>query len=325
MKKYLLNALVLFTILLWQGQLLAQTPANDPNWEQVPVWYDEFSGSTINTTYWNVRNCYDHYHYRMENGVCVITEEDNQTVTSYSYTGADVELKDPYKIQYGYVEARVKINCGKGFFPAFWLFGVENGSQHQGSEYQEVDIFEMIYGEPTGQGSQTFDENLMTSNIHYTLSYINSPKYYEVNDYRYYHTYGLEWTPSKLIYYVDGLIKRIEINNGILDPKTIILNFAVHKESADHEINSAFPGVMYVDYVRLYKPRTDYSTTLNMNNYNFSAHDNKVKKKIVASGTNQLQTTDNVFLRATEGVEINGEFTVPVGAELYIDVNDAYY
>ena len=62
-----------------------------------------------------------------------------------------------------------------------------------------------------------------------------------------------------------------------------------------------------------------------MNNYNFSTHDNMVKKKIVASGSNQLQTTDNVYLRASESVEINGEFSVPVGAELYIDVNTAYY
>jgi len=84
------------------------------------------------------------------------------------------------------------------------------------------------------------------------------------------------------------------------------------------------PGIMEVDYVRLYKPRTDYNTVLNMNNYNFSNHDNRVKKKIKMSGTNELQTTDNVYLRATDGVEITGDFTVPVGAELYIDVNSAY-
>lgn len=42
------------------------------------------------------------------------------------------------------------------------------------------------------------------------------------------------------------------------------------------------------------------------------------------TGNNALQTTDNVYLRATDGVEINGDFIVPLGAELYIDVNEAY-
>lgn len=144
-----------------------------------------------------------------------------------------------------------------------------------------------------------------------------------INNYSNYHIYGLEWTPSKLIYYVDGCIYRIEKNEGIFDPKTIILNFAVHKNMVD-ELENYFPGIMEVDYVRLYKPRTDYNTVLNMNNYDFSSHDNKVKKKITMSGSNQLQTTDNVYLRATDGVEINGIFTVPLGAELYIDVNTAY-
>lgn len=388
MKKYLLNALLLLTLLSWQDLLQAQTPANDPNWEQVPVWRDEFSGSSINTSYWNVRNNYDHYHYRMENGVCKITDEGqvytnrkrtfynsgerdstgynydvsggalilllqkdsircpedkwtqydcsmewyehthNLAVTNYKYTGADVELKEPYKIQYGYLEARVKVNCGIGFFPAFWIFGTVNGPEHQGTEYQEVDIFEMIYGDTIEGTNQMCNENIMTSNIHYVKPQggnVNPPSFYRITDYRNYHNYGLEWTPSKLIYYVDGAIYRIEKNNGIYDPKTVILNFAVHEKKANEELESVFPGVMHVDYVRFYKPRTDYSTTLNMNNYNFSTHDNKVKKKIVASGSNQLQTTDNVNLRASEGVEINGEFTVPVGAELYIDVNTAYY
>lgn len=32
-----------------------------------------------------------------------------------------------------------------------------------------------------------------------------------------------------------------------------------------------------------------------------------------------------MYLRAAEGVTINGDFTVPVGAELYIDANPCYY
>lgn len=56
-------------------------------------------------------------------------------------------------------------------------------------------------------------------------------------------------------------------------------------------------------------------------------HDNKVKKSITignGSCNNSLNTGDNIYLRASEGVSINGDFTVPIGAELYIDVNSCY-
>jgi len=39
---------------------------------------------------------------------------------------------------------------------------------------------------------------------------------------------------------------------------------------------------------------------------------------------NSLDVGQSVFLRASEGVLINGVFTFPIGAELYIDVNACY-
>jgi hypothetical protein len=66
---------------------------------------------------------------------------------------------------------------------------------------------------------------------------------------------------------------------------------------------------------------------MNVCSYNFSAHDNKVKNSITignGSCNNQLSIGDNVYLRASKSVEINGVFTVPVGAELYIDTNPCY-
>lgn len=249
-------------------------------------------------------------------------EQCSASIPQYHFTGAEIMLKPDYRFKYGYVEAKIKMNCGNGFFPAFWLYGTTVGNTHQGTDYQEVDIFEMTYGKNEESGI-IHDQNIMTTNIHYIHPPTNKSFVHMINNYSNYHIYGLEWTPSKLIYYVDGCIYRIEKNEGIFDPKTIILNFAVHKNMVD-ELENYFPGIMEVDYVRLYKPRTDYNTVLNMNNYDFSSHDNKVKKKITMSGSNQLQTTDNVYLRATDGVEINGIFTVPLGAELYIDVNTAY-
>jgi hypothetical protein len=85
-----------------------------------------------------------------------------------------------------------------------------------------------------------------------------------------------------------------------------------------------FPSDMLVDYVKVYKLKTDCNTILNLCNYNFGTHDNKVKQSIIignGSCVNSLIIGQNVYLRASEGILINGDFTVPQGAELYIDAN----
>ena len=246
----------------------------------------------------------------------------SDSAPSYWYTGGNINSKQ--KMHYGYIEAKIAINYGEGFFPAFWLYGTEPDlALHQGTDYQEIDIFEMTPHRTQQQNSSIIhDYNLMTSNWHNYDDFGNISKKFSINDYRNYHVYGLEWTPSKIIYYVDGAIYRIEANQGLFDPKTIILNFAVKRNHVTS--TTIFPGEMDVDYVRVYKPRKDYSTTQLMNNYNFGNHDNRVKKKIVMNGNNALNVNDNIYLRATEGVEISGTFTVPVGAQLYIDVNTSY-
>lgn len=272
---------------------------------------------------WNDENCsMEGYYHAMG----------NQIVPSYQFTGGEILTKQSHYMHYGYIEAQIAISYGSGFFPAFWLYGTTSGSSHQGEDYQEIDIFEMTPGiendiMPDGVSVYNHNQNLMTSNRHY---FINDPikgtnvsTKYIIDDYRKYHIYGLEWTPSKFIYYVDGAIYRIEENKGIYDPKKIILNFAVHRNLSLSYPD--FPGFMDINYLRVYKPRNDYTTTLTMNNYNFSSYDNRIKRKIIITGYNSLREGENIYLRAAEGVEINGEFSIPLGAELYIDVNDEYY
>lgn len=66
---------------------------------------------------------------------------------------------------------------------------------------------------------------------------------------------------------------------------------------------------------------------MNVCNYNFSTYNNTVKKNITIGNstcTNTIDSGQNIYLRATDGVLINGDFTVPIGSELYIDVNPCY-
>jgi hypothetical protein len=141
-------------------------------------------------------------------------------------------------IQFGYVEARIKLSDNYGLFPAFW-------TQVHGVIYNEIDIFEMTPGSLNTDPASLFynqvsTKNIMTNNLHISdndISNLNFQAHY-INNYTQWHTYGLEWTPSKLIYYIDGqAIRNSENPNYSLHPSLggdiniptgIVLNLALY-------------------------------------------------------------------------------------------------
>ncbi|HPX76758.1 MAG TPA: glycoside hydrolase family 16 protein [Bacteroidales bacterium] len=346
MKKAILLIPLLFGILTF-----GQTPVDDPHWEL--VWEDHFNN--INPNIWLVQNNFDHYGLEVQvytdrlNNVFVSNDtlvirvrnetyscpagslntwgcvKQYETGQPYNYTSGWIETKQAYNIQYGYIEARVKLPYGYGFWPAFWT-SIGNGVSGP-SNVAEIDIFEMLGG---GADSLSLynTSSIMTTNYHlvypsYNLLKAHIPISF---DYTQWHTYAIEWSPSKIIWYLDGYPIRLIPNPGIVDPIKIILNFAIRPDYLPNQ-TSPFPSDMLIDFVKVYKLRNDCNTVLNACNYNFGMHDNKVKRSITIgnnSCVNSLGVGQSVFLRASEGVLINGDFTVPIGAELYIDVNACY-
>lgn len=345
---------------LW---IFGQTPANDPHWEL--VWEDNFN--TLNTNVWLVQNNFDHYggepqvytnrlhNVFVSNGSLVLrvrketyscpTGSLNQwecarqfkTGRPYRYTSGWVETKQAYNTQYGYIESRIKLPYGYGFWPAFWTFV---GDGVSGSNAAEIDIFEMLGSNPpniVGTNVHKFycpAQTVTCATLYQQLCPNDNPNILchgedliPVNfNYTSWHIYGIEWTPSKIIWYIDGYPVRIFPNPGIVDPVRIILNFALEPWAPPNN-TTPFPSDMLIDYVKVYDIKKDCSNNLNVCNYNFGAYDNKVKKSITigdGSCINSLSVGQNIFLRASEGVLINGDFTVPDGAQLYIDVNTCH-
>jgi len=364
-----MRCVISIIILLNSLLLFGQTPANDPHWDL--VWQDDFN--TLNTNIWKVKNNFDHYggepqvytsrtdNVFIDNGNLVLRVRNenyscpqpainqwgcarqNNTGQLYNYTSGWVESKQDYNTKYGYIEARIKLPYGHGFWPAFWTF-VGDGVPYN-TNAGEIDIFEMLGSEPT---------STITTNVHHDYCSPSRPDYNNGNcsnlpsDYLEltptgfswdgtWHTYGIEWSPSKLIWYIDGIPSRVyhqtgqtDLATGMpmypVDPVRIILNLALEPWSPPNS-STPFPSDMRVDYVRTYKLDNDCNANLIACNYNYSSHDNKVKKniKIGTEGCiNSLSNGDNVYLRASEGITINGDFTVPTGAQLYLDVNTCY-
>ena len=345
----------------------SQTPLNDPHWQL--IWQDEFN--SLNTSIWHVANNFDHYggelqvytnrtdNVEVQNGNLILRVKNEtyscppwaladwhcarqyQTGLPYNYTSGLVETKQAYNLQYGYIESRIKVPFGRGFWPAFWTF-IADGLPTS-SNMAEIDIFEML-----GSNGQTYN---VGTNIH--LDYCQNPDPFGCNNQLYqqkcplenpnilcygldlllanfnysdWHTYAIEWNPSKIIWYIDNTIVRSFPNPGVVDPIKIILNLAVEPWTPPNH-TTPFPSEMLVDYIRVYKLNNDCNTNMNVCNYNFSIHDNKIKKNITIGNntcTNTIHSGQNVYLRASEGVVINGDFTVVSGSQLYIDVNACY-
>lgn len=342
MKKIIL--LIPLHFCLWA---FGQTPANDPYWKL--VWQDDFNSTTLDNTKWTIidwadgnnATLYIKNNVTINNGNLVLTVRNNPVNCAspptiwgaripcivnkiYPYNSGWVETKQAYNTQYGYIESRIKLPYGYGFWPAFWTYV---GSGVTPTNAAEIDIFEVLGGD-TDPTSPYNTAGIITTNYH--LSY-PSPNILVEHipvgfNYTDWHTYSIEWSPSKIIWYVDNSPIRILPNPSIIDPVRIILNLAVRPDVLPNH-TTPFPSEMLVDYVRVYKLDNDCNTNMNVCNYNFSTHDNKVKKNItIGNGTctNTIESGQNVYLRASEGVLINGDFTVHNGAQLYIDVNSCY-
>lgn len=117
--------------------------------------------------------------------------------TALMLTGA-VETKGKYSFQYGKIEVRAKTNLHEGNFPAIWLMPEPPAPRHP--DGGEIDIYES-YG--------THRDACQTVHSHWTLSLKqnDNPKntfskhYFDINEW---HIYGLEWTPTRLVFLIDG-------------------------------------------------------------------------------------------------------------------------
>lgn len=104
-----------------------------------------------------------------------------------------------YKFKYGYLEARLKTPPQNGFMTAFWL--VEPSNPANGYPYAyEIDVLESLSG-----------ENISHMHVHYnnrgsswTPNRGNNGSCSAFNPSQAFHTYGIDWKPTYIAFYIDG-------------------------------------------------------------------------------------------------------------------------
>ena len=156
---------------------------------------------------------------------------------------------DAFRFLYGRVEARARMPAGKGFWSAFWLLnGYYNEDQ---PEDPEIDIIEAI-GDQVTTANHAYhfrDEN---------GDYVSTELRASIPDFSAdFHTYGVEWTPGRIIYTIDGReTGRVEGDQVSSEQMYLLANLAVGGDfPGPPDDTTPFPSSYEIDYIRVWQRR----------------------------------------------------------------------
>ena len=264
----------------------------------------------------------------------------------YEWTSGWIETKEDFNVLYGYMESRMKLPHGQALWPAWWTATGQNVTT---TNANEMDIFEMLGTKPATVMGTNFVQRYCTTcqpnvpgadSICVTWDELyteicpwedNTKLWYGIDqnipNYTNWITYGFEWTPEKLTWYING--KRIRSSPNVEnfgERVRVIYNLALSFwDGYEPNENTPSGAKMLVDYMRVYEMQNDCNTVINNCSYDFTNHDERVKKSITLGGSchDIFGSGENINLRATDFILIKN-MTLQDGAEMYLDVTSCY-
>jgi beta-glucanase (GH16 family) len=182
------------------------------------------------------------------------------------WSSARLNTQNKHTILYGRVEARLRMEPGAGFWPAFWLLGDDHELAHW-PNCGEQDIMEWVQKYGPGTTSSTV-HGPGYSGAHGIGSTFPFPAINDVAgriDDGNFHTYDMTWSKDRMEFYRDDPSKPYFVvtpanlppgQKWVYDhPFYVILNFAVGEAGFPGTVDATTPqtGKMWVDYVRFYQ------------------------------------------------------------------------
>jgi endo-1,3-1,4-beta-glycanase ExoK len=175
-------------------------------------------------------------------GATLLTSE----VHAKTYKGAEIASKSLYR--YGRIEVRMRMARGPGILSTFFTY--KPGSEAAGAAWEEIDV------EAFGKSNATaWQSNILVGNpragsemVHDTGASLADA----------YHTYTIEWTPTAVVWQVDGVEKR-RTTGGQASQLTSMHNFHFNLWASDVASwagafdSSMLPASQYVSWIRYYK------------------------------------------------------------------------
>jgi beta-glucanase (GH16 family) len=243
------------------------------------VFFDDFSGSSVNASKWEVYdrdsdlansedNAVRPQNATLSGGVLsILSEYIPAGITAHDsiagdrtvfYASAQIATKDTFL--YGTFDARIKPAGGTGIWPLFWMLGhawqasqpfTANTPEHNWPEmtqgWWEIDIMEFLGGTRT---SNNCAAHVNSSNTQQVALPFNATSRFMV--------YRLVWQPTYLRWYVDAedgngfvLLREITDTNYIpTNPGYLICHVAVGGAGGEPD-SATFPLTSQYDYVRV--------------------------------------------------------------------------
>ena len=252
-------------VLVWSDEF--NGPAGTP--PNRNVWKHELGDGALNNIVGWGNSEFQYYTDSTENsfmdgnGNLVIRLQDTPTDTDLvcwygpcEYTSARLLTQDQLDFEYGRIEARVQVPDGPGgLWPAFWMLGTdipEVGWPQTGEidimEYVSrlpYEVFGTIHG-PGYAGGASFGNTLTFTETVPSKGFL---------------TYGVEWTPDLIIWYVDdeqyhqAIPANVAPNEWVFNhPFFMLLNAAIGGNFGGAISGGmTFPQDTLVDYVRVYQ------------------------------------------------------------------------
>jgi lysophospholipase L1-like esterase len=218
----------------------------------VPTFFDDFNGSSLSTN-WAEGLWYDRGikgQMRVINGELQLTGRTETLFPGKDNTGYAVVTTDPnggaspgFQQRYGVFEIECQMAAGRGYWPAFWLFG------HSGTNRPEIDVFEAYPGgvfdwsignNPPRPGRTdatihaAVDDHLGWRTVHPSRGGTISNGVDLSSGFR---KYTLEWDQTFMRFYVNGELRLTINDNAILEwfrqwPLYIILQLGLNYGTA---------------------------------------------------------------------------------------------
>jgi beta-glucanase (GH16 family) len=187
------------------------------------VFSDHFTGSTLDTANWSICyyfGCTDRGNNELEwYEASQVTVHDNtvsltvvpEQINGRQYVSGMLSSYGKFSYLYGYAQIVAKLPVGQGLWSSFW-FEPANGTWPP-----EVDILENW----AQSHSVSFYVHFGAANTYDTSNF------YVPTASSAFHTYGVDWEPGSIAWYVDGfLVTRLAVS--IAQPEYLIADLAVN-------------------------------------------------------------------------------------------------
>ena len=187
------------------------------------VFHDHFPGTTLDTANWstcyyfgctnggnNELEWYEASQVRVHDGTVSLTVIPQET-NGKQYVSGMLSSHGKFSFRYGYAQIVAKLPVGQGLWSAFWT------SPTNGAWPPEIDILE-----------NWAQSHCVSLYVHYgSADAWDSANMLVPTASSAFHTYGVDWEPGTIAWYVDGfLVTRLTVS--ITQPEYLIANLAVN-------------------------------------------------------------------------------------------------